>query len=285
MATTPPLFKDLGKSARDIFDKGYDYPKVKLSLKTKTESGVEFDTKGSHDLDTWRTCGSVETKLKFPEHGVTLSEQWNTKAELDTELTYEPCKVKGLKLSLSSSFFPSTGNKSAKLKANYIREYFSGDAEVDMQMIGPVVGGSAVLMYNGWYAGCKMTYNSATAKLSDNIGAFGYQGKDFTVHASLANVSDCTTSVYHKVSNKTEVGLNTTYNLQTSNAAVGLVGKYTMNDGAQMKAKVNNQGQVGIGYSQNLRDGVKLSLSALVEGKQINTGGGHKLGLALDFEP
>ena len=37
-------------------------------------------------------------------------------------------------------------NKSAKLKANYIREYFSGDAEVDMQMIGPVVGGSAVLM-------------------------------------------------------------------------------------------------------------------------------------------
>ena len=46
---------------------------------------------------------------------------------------------------------------------------------------------------------------------------------------------------------------------------------------------MNNQGQVGLSYTQNLRTGVKLNLSALVEGRNINAGG-HKLGLALDFE-
>ena len=68
-----------------------DYPKVKLSLKTKTDSGVvsverklfrsfcvliqfprlmqEFETNGSHDLDKSRTSGSMKTKLKFPEQG------------------------------------------------------------------------------------------------------------------------------------------------------------------------------------------------------------------------
>lgn len=50
------------------------------------------------------------------------------------------------------------------------------------------------------------------------------------------------------------------------------------------QAKVNNQGQVGVSYSQNVRDGVKLTLSTLVEGRNLNAGG-HKLGVALDFEP
>ena len=51
-----------------------------------------------------------------------------------------------------------------------------------------------------------------------------------------------------------------------------------------VQAKVNHNGQIGLGYSQNLRDGVKLSLSSLIEARNISTGG-HKIGLALDFEP
>lgn len=49
------------------------------------------------------------------------------------------------------------------------------------------------------------------------------------------DVCDCTTSVYHKVSGTTEVGINTTYNLQTSNVGLGMVGKYTLDDGALLK--------------------------------------------------
>ena len=41
--------------------------------------------------------------------GVTFSESWNTSAEVDTELNYEPSAVSGLKLTLSSIFFPSSG--------------------------------------------------------------------------------------------------------------------------------------------------------------------------------
>ena len=41
--------------------------------------------------------------------GVTFSETWSTNAQIDTELNYEPCGVDGLKLTLSSSFLPSSG--------------------------------------------------------------------------------------------------------------------------------------------------------------------------------
>ena len=50
-----------------------------------------------------------------------------------------------------------------------------------------------------------------------------------------------------------------------------------------LQAKVNNQGQIGLSYQQDLRTGVKLTLSGLVEGRNINAGG-HKLGVSLDFE-
>ena len=40
-----------------------------------------------------------------------------------------------------------------------------------------------------------------------------------------------------QVSDKTEVGLLTTYNWQTSNVSLGLAGKYVMDDGAVMKVR------------------------------------------------
>jgi voltage-dependent anion channel protein 2 len=52
---------------------------------------------------------------------------------------------------------------------------------------------------------------------------------------------------------------------------------------ANLQAKVNNLSQVGLSYTQQLRDGVKLILSGLIDGKNIN-GGGHKLGMGLELE-
>merc|ERR1711881_598149 len=60
-------------------------------------------------------------------------------------------------------------------------------------------------------------------------------------------------------------------------------GKSTLDKNASLRAKVNNSSQVGLGYQQKLRDGVTLTLSTLIDGKNIQQGG-HKLGLALELE-
>lgn len=41
--------------------------------------------------------------------GVTFSESWNTSAEIDSELVYEPTAVCGLKLTLGSALVPTSG--------------------------------------------------------------------------------------------------------------------------------------------------------------------------------
>ena len=50
------------------------------------------------------------------------------------------------------------------------------------------------------------------------------------------------THTHVQVNDKTEVGLTTTYNFQTSNVSLGLAGKYTLEDGAQMKVRETRLG-------------------------------------------
>ena len=104
----------------------------------------EFEANGNHNLDKARTSGSLKTKLKCSAYGklcylecinivffdynvgFTFTETWNTNSELDAELTFEPevmffisnqCiyvymilqKVEGLKFTLSSEWFPTSG--------------------------------------------------------------------------------------------------------------------------------------------------------------------------------
>ena len=63
----------------------------------------------------------------------------------------------------------------------------------------------------------------------------------------------------------------------------GIGAKYVLDKNASLRAKVNNSSQIGLGYQQKLRDGVTLTLSTLIDGKNVQQGG-HKLGLALELE-
>lgn len=49
------------------------------------------------------------------------------------------------------------------------------------------------------------------------------------------------------------------------------------------QAKVNNTSQIGLGITHRLRQGITLSLSTMIDGKNFNQGG-HKLGLGFELE-
>ncbi|KAM5237238.1 voltage-dependent anion-selective channel protein 2 isoform X6 [Phocoena phocoena] len=228
----PPSYADLGKAARDIFNKGFGFGLVKLDVKTKSCSGVEFSTSGSSNTDTGKVTGTLETKYKWCEYGLTFTEKWNTDNTLGTEIAIEDQICQGLKLTFDTTFSPNTGKKSGKIKSSYKRECINLGCDVDFDFAGPAIHGSAVFGYEGWLAGYQMTFDSAKSKLTRNNFAVGYRTGDFQLHTN---------------------------------------------------AKVNNSSLIGVGYTQTLRPGVKLTLSALVDGKSINAGG-HKLGLALELE-
>uniref|UniRef100_A0A8I3W7Q8 Non-selective voltage-gated ion channel VDAC1 n=1 Tax=Callithrix jacchus TaxID=9483 RepID=A0A8I3W7Q8_CALJA len=162
---------------------------------------------GSANTETTKVTGSLETKYRWTEYGLTFTEKWNTDNTLGTKITLEDQLACGLKLTFDSSFLPNTGND------------------------GTEFGGS----------------------------------------------------IYQKVNKKLETTVNLAWTAGNSNTRLGIAAKYQIDPDACFSAKVNNSSLLGLGYTRTLKPGIKLTLSALLDGKNIN-GGGHKLGLGLEFQ-
>ncbi|KAI4574667.1 hypothetical protein MJT46_003946 [Ovis ammon polii x Ovis aries] len=274
---------DLGKAAKDVFNKGYGFGMVKIDLRTKSCSGVEFSTSGHAYTDTGKASGNLETKYKICNYGLTFTQKWNTDNTLGTEISWENKLAEGLKLTLDTIFVPNTGKKSGKLKASYKRDCFSLGSNVDIDFSGPTIYGWAVLAFEGWLAGYQMSFDTAKSKLSQNNFALGYKAADFQLHTHVNDGTEFGGSIYQKVNEKIETSINLTWTAGSNNTRFGIAAKYKLDCRTSLSAKVNNANLIGLGYTQTLPPGVKLTLSALTDGKNFNAGG-HKVGLGFELE-
>ena len=90
-------------------------------------------------------------------------------------------------------------------------------------------------------------------------------------------------SIYQKVNEKIETSINLAWTAGSNNIRFGITAKYKLDCRTSLSVKVNNASLTGLGYTQTLRPGVKLTLSALTDGKNFNAGG-HKVGLGFELE-
>lgn len=279
----PPQFADLGKSAKDLFNKGYNYGTVKLDVKTKTKNAIDFNVTGEHNNDVNKSLGTLEAKYKSPAHGLTFVEKWNTDNVLKSEVTLEDSLLKGLKLALDTTYSPATGKKNGVLKTSYKHDKLMLNTDVDLDLAGPVVHNSLTFGHLGWILGVQASFDTAKSQLTKNNFAVGYQASDFTLHTNINDGTEVGGSIYQKINEQLEMGVSLSWSSVNNATRFALGSKYKLDKDATLQAKVNNLSQIGLSYTQNLRDGVKLVLSGLVDGKNIN-GGGHKLGVGLELE-
>jgi len=283
---SPPVYTDLGKSCRDVFSKGYHFGMFKLDCKSKTGSGVELNSGGSHTFESGKVFGNLETKYKVKEYGLTFSEKWNTDNVLATEISCEDKISPGLKIALETLFSPDSGKKSGKLKAQYKHQNATIDSSVDGADDGAaIVNGSLVLGHNGWLGGYQVSYDTNEGKMRKSNFAFGFCQGDFQVHTAIENGEIFSGSLYQRVSNRLESGVQLAWTAGAENSTrFGLGARYLLDPTSALRVKVNNQSQIGLGFEQRVRDGVTLTLSAFVDGKNFKAGG-HQVGLALELEP
>jgi voltage-dependent anion channel protein 2 len=278
----PPKYSDLGKAAKDLFDKNYNYGFAKVDLKTTANNGVAFTTKGSSSLDSGSIDGSLETKYKPSGGAFTLTEKWSTDNKLSTEVAVEDQVVVGSKVSINTTFSPNTGKKSGALKTSYARDNVNLTLDTDFNFAGPTLQGSSVFGYEGWLAGYQFAFDTASKALTKSNFALGYDGDDLQALATVNDASEFTGSVYQKVKNGVQLGVQLSWDKGQSATRFGVASKYAIDSDSSVHAKVNNCGQIGVGYSHKLREGVTLTLSSLMHGTKLNEGG-HKLGLGVEF--
>lgn len=283
---SPPSFADLGKTARDLFSKGFNYGLCKVESKTRANNGMEFTTTGSTNHESKKFTGTLETKHKWIEYGLTFGQKWNTDNQLSTELVIEDQLFKGLKLSFDTQFVPQTGKKSGKIKTELKRQYVHTNLDVDFDFAGPTVIGSAVMGYRGWMAGYQFAIDtSKTAKsfLSQTNFGLSYSTDDLTLHSAVDDGMEYHGSIFQKVNKNLEMGVLINWTAGAPDTRYSLAAKYCLDNDTTIRGKLNNASQFAVSYQQKIRDGVSLTLSSQIEGKTIGQGG-HKFGLGLDFE-
>jgi len=279
----PPSYADLGKAARDLFSKGFNYGAFKLDVTQKSTSGVKVKVSGKNTHETNKVDGSLETTMELKEHGLKFVEKWNTDNVLGTEITIEDQFAKGLKIAFDTTFVPHSGKKSGKIKTGYKQEFVNANCDVDFDFAGPTIHGAAVLGYKGCLLGYQMSFDTSKSALTKNNFAAGYVGPDFTANCAVNDGSQFSGSYHHKVSKDLEAGATVSWNSGSNAAALNLGAMYKLDADAKVRAKISNNMQIGLAYEQRLRPGVTLTLSTMLEGKNINAGG-HKVGLGIEME-
>lgn len=279
----PPTYSDLGKNARDVFGKGYHFGLIKVDCKTKTASNVEFNTGGVSNQESGKVFGSLETKYKVKDYGLTFSEKWNTDNTLATEVSVQDQLLNGLKMSADCTFAPQTGNKTGRVKAAFQNDMCALNCDVDLDMAGPLIQASAVVGHQGWLAGYQTGFDTQTSKLTKNNFALGFSTGDFILHTNVDDGQEFGGSIYQKLSPQLETGIQLAWSAGSNNTKFGIGAKYDLDADACIRAKVNNSCQIGLGYQQRLREGITITLSTLIDGMNFNNGG-HKIGLALELE-
>jgi len=280
---SPPVYADLGKQSKDVFGKGYHFGLLKFECKAKTASGVEFTTNATNNTEKGSISGSLETKHKCKDYGVTFTEKWSTDNTLNTQLNVEDQIVKGLKLTLDTNFAPQTGTKNGQLKFQYKHDTVTAESSVTLDPAGPNVNGSIVVAYQGWLAGYQMGYDTSKSKLTKSNFAVGYNGGDYILHTNVNDGSEFGGSLYHKLNKDLETGVSLGWRADSNKVSFGIGCKHILDADTSVRAKLDNDAHLGLACQHKLRQGMTLTLSSLFDTKNFNAGG-HKIGLAFECE-
>ncbi|KAL7741375.1 hypothetical protein ACLKA6_013815 [Drosophila palustris] len=289
---SPPIYSDLGKLAKDLFKVGYHPGLWQLDCKTLTSSGLEFYTSGFANQDASKVMGSLQSKYKVEDYGITLTERWNTENLLYGQILQKDKLAEGLMLMAEASFQPSSGDKNFKLLADLAKDNFNILGRGGINKGEPFVGGSLVLAHKEFYGGVDLDYNIDQDKLIWKLG-LGWTNESTTIHSELVNAEGFLVSLFHKLNEPVDLGFEISKPIATGggdgeeapqselNIGVGMI--YHLEGDALIRAKINNKVEVGLGYQQKLREGISMSISTIIDGMNI-TDGNHKFGIGLSLQ-
>lgn len=280
---SPPPYADLGKAARDLFSKGYNVGFLKVQSKTRPHKDGEFTLTGDHNMHTGILAGNFELKYKLPDYGVTLTEKWTTDNVISTEVQATDPGVKGTKMTLFTDFSPVTKTRNAKLKGEFAQD--SAHLSADLSVAGaPLVNAAAVFNYQNILVGVQGGYSVEKAAVTQTNVALGYVSNNYVLHASINDQTFFNGSLYQKVNDKMEIGVNAGWKQGDPMPQFGLATQYKMDKDWTVRAKALHVGQLHVASSHQLNPHFKLILSTGIEMKNFKEGG-HKFGMGIEYEP
>jgi len=284
---SPPTFNDLGKSAKDLFNKGYAHGFLNFDSTTRSGesngASVEFKTAASHCIASQKLGGRLEVKYKIPNRGVTVTEKWSTDNTLGTTLEIKDQVTRGLTVTLDSLYVPHTAKRSGLFKTEWAGENVKINSDLSLGG-NPLFSVALVAAQQDWLVGGQAKFDISTNELKNASVAFGRQTPEYTLHSFTHDGREFGASWYHKVHKNLELGAQLGWTAGDNNTRFGLASKYRVNSDVILRSKIDNKSNVALSATHELTPSTKLTISAQI-GLLQGVNEANKFGAALEYGP
>lgn len=113
-----PLFSDIGKQVKDLFEKNFYFDSVKLEMKNSLTSIMTYQGSQKYSIKDGKMIGELEGK--YENDGIKFNPKISTESSsVSAELKVERAEFKGVNWIASGSFNPHDGKKSMTLGLHY----------------------------------------------------------------------------------------------------------------------------------------------------------------------
>ncbi|THD20148.1 Voltage-dependent anion-selective channel protein 2 [Fasciola hepatica] len=276
-------FKDLGSSARELFDKHFKYGFLNFDFKTKTKNDIAVNCGGKHDTKSQQITGYLESKLK-PTKGVSIKTKVDSNWVVVTDVEVEKKMHEGLSHNALATVETESGKKSLQLKNKFKNDMVNVGLDMDFHSKYPQMTGSFVVPvphFEAFVLGAQGTVDTEPFKLKKHVYTLGFKQDDLRLTASLIDHANIDLSVYQEHKNM-EMAFKVGWKKETRESSFAAALQYKISSKSKVKVKIDNNCMVGLMYKLKLDSDTKVYFCSEFDGKNLESGG-HRYGLQFSY--
>jgi len=280
----PLNYSDITKSVNDLFGKDFPSGIAKLEVKTFASDAANFTITGTQDQKSGGIIGEIKAKHINKPNGLTITNSWTTNNIATTQFEIIDKLADGLKLDVSASLFPHSGQKTGKAGIEYKQENVNFRSYFHV-LKNPQLNTDLVFGRDRFLAGAEVGYDVMDGRVT-KYGLTGvYKTLDYAVGIqSTQSLSLHSLFYHHRINKDIEAAARASYDTKANGAMkLEVATKYALDEKTYAKAKVNSEGVVGLGLTQVLRPGLKFSLGGNFDTVRLGENN-HKFGFAVTLE-
>jgi voltage-dependent anion channel protein 2 len=293
-----PIYSDAGKKIREFFEEGFFLGLFKVSARLKTPTTRHFNVNGTYNFADKSCFWEVDTRRKYRDFGLNYVSKWNTNGIAITDIFY---RWRGLRFGIGSDFNVETFDAANRLSLRFKHDKATFELGTERGIeSNRLLTGSLMLGRNGLYTGAQVAFDTDESAVKKHSIAVGYRNCEWIIHSAVENYQTIFLGLHYRPNCNFEIASLLKYDTSAGDSTIGgedvpatsetttvEVGfKWHLDPFASIKAKVNNNSEVAIGYEIKLKPEVSMTMGMMINGNNFvqGEGGGGKLGFALDFK-
>jgi len=279
----PTEFGDIGKAAKDLLGKEYNFGKTKFEAKATTAGGIEFTNTVERNDSDGHIKGEIKTKYKHDASGLIFNDTVTTSNNLVFKVE-APEIVSGTKVELETTFNPYQVSKEIRAGATLQYDHLTSTFSANIFQ-KPEVKVDAVVGHEGLVVGAQAVFDVTSSGLSDYSAAVGYAEKDYSISMhSNKRFSQYEAKFSHTVNSKVSLASLASWSTNDKSAAIEFGAQYKLDSDTSLKTKFDTTGKIGFAYIQKIRPDTKATFGVLIDTRNLDQNA-HKFGYSLTFEP